>query len=851
MFIEREARREAKGLSDLIDYFALAADGVVVTQAGVYLAAWEFAGRDMDSLPLEECFAIADRLARNFALGAGWSLQCDLIRDEYAEYAPETDAWPEPVPLLVEEERRYRFNLSGSAAAVRMSRYYFCLSYEGKASDAATRRLLGINDESQTDGADAVLERFEKKVSDLDAALRVSLRTVRRLKGYTLQVGQTEQHCDELLEYLRLCVSGLRFPFAVPDIPIDLNQYIATDDFGFVEHQRLNAAGKRVNAGVKGLELGDPLNELIPGKYIRVLAVDSFPSLSFAGILRELDLVPFGFRFTQQAQILDEMTAAKLHSDNRGKWKFRGSGGLKGKIKGPVHDDLDIGSLELAGDAAQAASSAEHGRETFCRYSGKIILMDSDIGAVIEASRTIAQRLRRCGFGCRVETLNAVAAWLGSLPGQQYKDTRVSTISTQNLVHMMPLSQPFMGHLNNPSPLFPQNSPPLFYGLTSGGAPYRFNSHVEDVGHTLVVGPNGSGKTSLAALSMLQALRYRSAQVFAFDKKKSLYTLTRCVGGRFIDLAPGSPSRLCPLADLSTAEDRQAAEQWVKFLVELNGLPATPAIVNDIRQAVTRLSTSRATKSLNDLYLACTLPQLQEALEYYLDSILDGNQDGLEMSSFTVFEMDRLYALDQRLMNGALFYVFGQIRKRLRSDVPTFLFVDEFRAALSHPIAAKAFGSFLFEGRKLNLAVWLIVQELSETLNSPLKGAALEQAFTKICLANPQALLEARRHYEALGANSADLAAVAQAVPKSEYYVMQPDGNRLISLELGPVMLALLASGDKDRERLDSLIAQLGRKAAVAAWFRLRGLDEWAERYESLAGISEENAAKEAAIAYA
>ena len=56
------------------------------------------------------------------------------------------------------------------------------------------------------------------------------------------------------------------------------------------------------------------------------------------------------------------------------------------------------------------------------------------------------------------------------------------------------------------------------------------------------------------------------------------------------------------------------------------------------------------------------------------------------LSRFTVFEMDRLYSLDQRLMNGALFYVFGQIRKRLRSDVPTFMFVDEFRAALSHPL---------------------------------------------------------------------------------------------------------------------------------------------------------------------
>ncbi len=77
MFIEREARQEVKGLSDLIDYFALAADGVVKTSTGIYLAAWEFGGQDMDALQLEECFAIADRLARVFSLGRGWSLQCD------------------------------------------------------------------------------------------------------------------------------------------------------------------------------------------------------------------------------------------------------------------------------------------------------------------------------------------------------------------------------------------------------------------------------------------------------------------------------------------------------------------------------------------------------------------------------------------------------------------------------------------------------------------------------------------------------------------------------------------------------------------------------------------------------
>ena len=42
--------------------------------------------------------------------------------------------------------------------------------------------------------------------------------------------------------------------------------------------------------------------------------------------------------------------------------------------------------------------------------------------------------------------------------------------------------------------------------------------------------------------------------------------------------------------------------------------------------------------------------------------ILNGDQDGLELSRFVTFEMHQLYALDQRIMNGTLFYIFERIR---------------------------------------------------------------------------------------------------------------------------------------------------------------------------------------------
>jgi len=228
-----------------------------------------------------------------------------------------------------------------------------------------------------------------------------------------------------------------------------------------------------------------------------------------------------------------------------------------------------------------------------------------------------------------------------------------------------------------------------------------------------------------------------------------------------------------------------------------------------------------------------------------LNGILDGERDNLSMSRFVVFEMDELYRLNKKTTNGVLFYIFARIRRRLRSDIATLVAVDEFREALSHPLAAKCFEEFLFEGRKLNMSVWLVLQELSKVLQSPLKDAVLQQCFTKVCLANPQAIWEGAAAYEALGMNSRDRDLIAHAEPKNHYYVTSPDGKRMISLELGKLALSFVgASTDRDRAMLDSLAASSGSQW-VAPWLRSRGLADWAELHETL--ISHSSDLKEAA----
>jgi type IV secretion system protein TrbE len=266
-----------------------------------------------------------------------------------------------------------------------------------------------------------------------------------------------------------------------------------------------------------------------------------------------------------------------------------------------------------------------------------------------------------------------------------------------------------------------------------------------------------------------------------------------------------------------------------------NDVHVTPDIRNEVREELRDLARNPdSPRSLTSFRMSKVSDAVKSGLEAYTNTILDGDHDELALSCFTVFEMDELYRLDKKIMNGALSYIFHRIRRRLRSDVPTLVTVDEFREALSHPMAAKFFDEFLLEGRKLNCAVWMAVQELGQILNSPLKNTILNQCFTKVCLPNAQAISSAASAYELLDLTADDRQIIAESTPKSDYYIASPDAKRLISLDLHPLTLAFVgASSDSDRETVDELIARYGDRWP-AEWLRMRGLAGWADELDTL-----------------
>ena len=142
-------------------------------------------------------------------------------------------------------------------------------------------------------------------------------------------------------------------------------------------------------------------------------------------------------------------------------------------------------------------------------------------------------------------------------------------ISTLNLAHMIPLSAVWAGPERDEH----FGAPPLFYARTEGSTPFRFSLHVGDVGHTLIVGPTGAGKSVLLALMALQFRRYERAQVFAFDFGGSIRAAALACGGDWQDLGTSLSEDsagavlLQPLARIDEPAERNWAAEWLQAIL--------------------------------------------------------------------------------------------------------------------------------------------------------------------------------------------------------------------------------------------------------------------------------------------
>jgi len=802
-----EYRKRPALLADWLPWAGLVAPSVVLNKDGSFQRTARFRGPDLDSATQGELVATSARLNNALRrLGSGWALFVEAERREAADY-PES-IFPEPLSWLIDEERRAAFEEDASHFE---SSYHLTLLYlPPEESTARAARLLYEN--NRAEGVDW-RERLEVFVSETE-------RLFGLLDGVLPEIVWLGD--AQTLTYLHGCVSTRRHAVAVPEVAMHLDAMLADQPL------------------VGGLA------PMLGNWHLRVLSVRGFPTSTWPGLLDDLNRLGFAYRWSTRFLCLDKAEAEKELRRLRRQW-FAKRKNIVALLRETVFQQesplVDSDASNKASDADAALQELGGDQVAFGYVTATVTVLDADAAAADEKLRAVERSIQGRGFVTIPETLNAVDAWLSSVPGHAYANVRQPIVSTLNLAHMMPVSAVWAGPERNAH----LDGPPLIVTRTDGATPFRLVTHIGDVGHTLIVGPTGMGKSVLLATLAMQFRRYPGSRIFAFDMGRSMRATILGLGGEHYDLGTDGAIAFQPLGRIDQDGYRTWAAEWVEGRVLQEGVAVGPPEKDAVWSALNSLATAPLEqRTMTGLSVLLQSNALRQALKPYVlggahGKLLDADRDRLGAATVQGFEMEELVHSKAAVL-AVLGYLFARFDERF-DGAPTLLILDEAWLFLDEPVFASRIRQWLKALRKKNVSVIFATQSLADIKDSTIAPAIVESCASRIFLPNPQAAEpQIRVIYEGFGLNSRQIEIVATAQPKRDYYYQSRLGNRVFDLGLGSVALAFSgASTPEDQRAIDDVSASATSSGFAAAWLRHCGLGWAADLIPSSPSSPQEN----------
>ncbi|MEO0956503.1 MAG: conjugal transfer protein TrbE [Pseudomonadota bacterium] len=781
-------------LADYLPWACIVAPGVVLNKDGSFQTSFKYRGPDLESSTEEELvstMARVNNVLRRF--GSGWALFFEAQRNEVHDY-PES-AFPDPLSWLVDQERTLQAEESGARYA---SSYYLTLLWLPPA-DATGRAEKVLIQRAETEDAENWrhrLETFEQHAARVFDLLGTSLAEIAKLSD------------DETLTYLHSTISTKRHPVVTPELPVFLDAILADEPF------------------CGGLE------PKIGEAHVRTLSILGFPASTLPGILDELNRQGFAYRWATRFIAMDKAEAEKVLGKKRRHW-FAKRKSIGAVLRETMFNEqaalVDNDADNKAADADAALQELGSDLVSYGYVTTTITIANIDARTVDEHIRIAERIVNGRGFTAIQETLNAVDAWLGSLPGHVYANVRQPILHTLNLAHMVPLSAVWAGEETNQH----LHAPALIQAQTDGTTPFRLNLHIGDVGHTLVVGPTGAGKSVLLSLLALQWKRYQEAQVFIFDKGRSARAAALSMGGHHIDLGSSNAPSLQPLKDVDTETGASFAADWLAGLCANEGLRLTPDLKARLWEAIQSLSTApEAERTLTGLTLMLQDETLKSALHPFTlegphGRLLDADHESLSLAGTVCFEMEDLMHA-KGAVAPVITYLFHRLEARFDGR-PTLLILDEAWLFLDDPMFAARIREWLKTLRKKNVSVVFATQSLADIANSTIAPALVESCPTRIFLPNERAQEpQSKETYQRFGLNARQIELISRATPKRDYYYQSPLGARVFDLGIGPIALSICgASSPEDQALLDRVTAETAPEDFAECWLHEKSLP-WA-----------------------
>ena len=422
------------------------------------------------------------------------------------------------------------------------------------------------------------------------------------------------------------------------------------------------------------------------------------------------------------------------------------------------------------------------------------------------------------------ESYGQLAAYFARLPGAaRANQPRPLLVSAGVAAALAPLCGPTLGsprsgHLDEEClcVLETREGTPYHYDLFGGGG--------GDIGHTLILGQTGSGKSFLLNFLLVSAVKY-GPRVFILDLGGSYRPLTQLLGGDYLQLSPDpqAPTRVRPFSLPPGERTFQFLAGWVRRLLELGGYETSGGDTTEIRKLVEDLYRFDPPERRLGSLAGSLLNRMKPAMSRWVGNgtwgaVFDNPPAAGAEDAWGEWQVVDLASAAQHddLVEAALGYYLEKMRHEI--DDPSDLgrvkiaVVDEAWKFLRDPTVSAYLAEAAKTWRKKNAALLLATQSGADLSRADTARGLLEATPTRLFLANPEFPQELAETFQL---TRAEVDQIRGLIPKEEIYLRRTGEAEVLRLHVDRRSYWLYTSSARDAAKRARAIEEHGLSGAL------------------------------------
>jgi type IV secretion/conjugal transfer VirB4 family ATPase len=554
---------------------------------------------------------------------------------------------------------------------------------------------------------------------------------------------------------------------------------------------------------------------LLDDYYVKLLTLKEPPPHTRAHLFREMEALPGNFIVvTEWKREPDGAMRSLIQSKKRHFHNSKASlmNYVSQEAPQPGEILINEGTAATVRDLGETQRELEVSGHHFGQFSTTIVIYGQDLEGVRQTSAECYKVFAAKGAHLTEERYNLLNAFLSVIPGNSAFNLRRLWLSSANAADLSLVFAPCAGELRN-----------SFLGAeylatleTRQQTPYFLNSHYGDIGHELVLGATGAGKSFLLCFLIMHLQKY-APFTFIFDLGGSYQSLTSLSGGSYLRIGPEAHGvSINPFCLAPTKENLQFLFSFVRVLAESSGYQLNAQDERDLYDQLQNLyEIDLAERRLGTLANILNRP-LGEALGKWVGNgqygaSFDNAVDNLTFARFQAFDFEGMEKVPE-LLEPLLFYVLHRtsaaVQNPANATTLKVFVVDEAWRFFRNPIIRLYILEALKTWRKRNAAMILATQSSDDLLRSEMLATVVESCPTKFFLANPG--MDRDAYSQVFHLNGAEAETIRSLIPKQELLVKRMDFAKVLRLNVDPKSYWLYTNDPYDNQRKQEVFDRFG-----------------------------------------